>query len=212
MPYVITSSALGGSGRLAASERIVMATIGCGGQGTGDMQGFLGFPQVQMVAVCDAVTGPSRARQTDRQRSLQEPGLQGLQRLPRGPGPARHRRRPDRHARPLARPGHHRGLQERQGRLLREAGMPDHQGRPGHGRRRQPLRPRLLRRQPARAGRLRRLAPAGPRRRARRDQGSILRLLGPVGRLLPRAAIGSRPASTGTSGSARRPGGPSTTA
>ena len=34
-----------------------MATIGCGGQGTGDMQGFLGFPQVQMVAVCDLVAG-----------------------------------------------------------------------------------------------------------------------------------------------------------
>jgi len=34
-----------------------MATIGCGGQGTGDMQGFLGFPQVQMVAVCDVVAG-----------------------------------------------------------------------------------------------------------------------------------------------------------
>jgi Oxidoreductase family, NAD-binding Rossmann fold len=55
VPYVITSSALGAGARLAASERIVMATIGCGGQGTGDMQGFLGFPQVQMVAVCDVV-------------------------------------------------------------------------------------------------------------------------------------------------------------
>ena len=32
-----------------------MATIGCGGQGTGDMVGFLGFPEVQMVAVCDVV-------------------------------------------------------------------------------------------------------------------------------------------------------------
>ena len=41
----------GAGARLAASERIVMATIGGGGQGTGDMQGFLGFPQVQVVAV-----------------------------------------------------------------------------------------------------------------------------------------------------------------
>src|SRR3954470_16819796 len=56
MPYVITSSALGAGGRAPASERIVMATIGCGGQGTGDMHGFLGFPQVQMVAVCDVVS------------------------------------------------------------------------------------------------------------------------------------------------------------
>lgn len=54
-PYFITSSALGADGRPPASERIVMATIGTGGQGTGDMHGFMGFPQVQMVAVCDPV-------------------------------------------------------------------------------------------------------------------------------------------------------------
>ncbi|MCX7046086.1 MAG: Gfo/Idh/MocA family oxidoreductase [Candidatus Sumerlaeota bacterium] len=52
-PYVITSSALGANDRAPASERIVMGTIGCGGQGTGDMKGFVGFGQVQMVAVCD---------------------------------------------------------------------------------------------------------------------------------------------------------------
>src|SRR5437867_2871067 len=57
MPYVITSSALGAGGRGPASGRIVMATIGCGGQGTGDMRDFLGFSQVQMVAVCDVVAG-----------------------------------------------------------------------------------------------------------------------------------------------------------
>ncbi len=54
-PYVITSAALGAEGRPPASERIVMGTIGTGGQGTGDMSGFLGFPEVQMVAVCDPV-------------------------------------------------------------------------------------------------------------------------------------------------------------
>jgi hypothetical protein len=54
-PILITGTALGGNGRPAASERITMATIGCGGQGTGDMQGFMGFPEVQMVAVCDPV-------------------------------------------------------------------------------------------------------------------------------------------------------------
>ncbi len=35
-PYVITSTALGAEGRPPASERIVMGTIGTGGQGTGD--------------------------------------------------------------------------------------------------------------------------------------------------------------------------------
>jgi hypothetical protein len=54
-PYLLTGTALGGNGRPAASNRITMATIGCGGQGVGDMQGFMGFPEVQMVAVCDPV-------------------------------------------------------------------------------------------------------------------------------------------------------------
>ncbi len=52
-PYVITSTALGAEGRPPASERIVMGAIGVGGQGTGDMNGFMRFSQVQMVAVCD---------------------------------------------------------------------------------------------------------------------------------------------------------------
>ncbi len=38
-PYVITSSALGAPGRAPASERIVMAGIGMGGQGRGDLGG-----------------------------------------------------------------------------------------------------------------------------------------------------------------------------
>src|ERR1043165_605387 len=49
------AAALARQPRPPASERITMATIGTGGQGTGDMGGFLGFPEVQMVAVCDVV-------------------------------------------------------------------------------------------------------------------------------------------------------------
>jgi Oxidoreductase family, C-terminal alpha/beta domain/Oxidoreductase family, NAD-binding Rossmann fold len=55
LPLCVPAAALGGGGRAAASERITMATIGCGSQGTGDMGGFLGFDDVQMVAVCDVV-------------------------------------------------------------------------------------------------------------------------------------------------------------
>lgn len=55
-PYFVPSSSLGRDGRPAPSDRIVMATIGTGSRGTGDMKSFLGFPQVQMVAVCDPVT------------------------------------------------------------------------------------------------------------------------------------------------------------
>ncbi len=54
-PYVVTNAAVGQTDRPAASNRIVMATIGCGGQGTGDMGGFMGHAEVQMVAVCDPV-------------------------------------------------------------------------------------------------------------------------------------------------------------
>ena len=37
LPYVITSSALGGGGKPAASERLIMGCIGLGGQGTAGM-------------------------------------------------------------------------------------------------------------------------------------------------------------------------------
>ena len=57
MPYVITSTALGGAGKPAASDRIVMGCIGVGGQGSGDMGGFLGFSETQVVAVCDVDPG-----------------------------------------------------------------------------------------------------------------------------------------------------------
>jgi hypothetical protein len=52
-PYVVRSSALGNSGAVVASNRIVMGGIGVGSMGTGDMHGFLGKREVQIVAVCD---------------------------------------------------------------------------------------------------------------------------------------------------------------
>jgi Oxidoreductase family, C-terminal alpha/beta domain/Oxidoreductase family, NAD-binding Rossmann fold len=55
VPLMLSATTSGQEKRPAPSERIVMATIGCGGQGTGDMHGFLGFRDVQMVAVCDPV-------------------------------------------------------------------------------------------------------------------------------------------------------------
>ncbi|MBE7558323.1 Gfo/Idh/MocA family oxidoreductase [bacterium] len=52
-PYVITTNALGAAGIPPASERIVMANIGSGGQGRYDTQNFLNLPGVEVVAVCD---------------------------------------------------------------------------------------------------------------------------------------------------------------
>ena len=57
-PYVVSGSALGAAGsRPAASNRVVMGAVGVGGQGTGDLRGFLGFEEVQVVAVCDVSKG-----------------------------------------------------------------------------------------------------------------------------------------------------------
>jgi predicted dehydrogenase len=60
-PYVITSSALGASGRAAASERIVMGAIGIGGRGGSDMHALMANDDVQMVAVCDVQASHRKA-------------------------------------------------------------------------------------------------------------------------------------------------------
>ena len=41
-PYVLTSTALGAAGRPAASERVTIGLIGCGGQGSGVFRGLMG--------------------------------------------------------------------------------------------------------------------------------------------------------------------------
>ena len=50
LPTLVPASVFGAN---SPSNRIVMGAIGVGSQGTGDMQGFLHKPDVQMVAVCD---------------------------------------------------------------------------------------------------------------------------------------------------------------
>jgi predicted dehydrogenase len=67
-PDLIPSSAIGAGGNTAPSNRIVMGCIGVGGQGTRGMAGgiwapeggFIGRPEIQVVAVCDA-NGKNRA-------------------------------------------------------------------------------------------------------------------------------------------------------
>jgi len=54
MPCIIPASALGLDGKVAPSNRIVMAGIGLGGRGTGDLRSWiLPDPQAQFVAICD---------------------------------------------------------------------------------------------------------------------------------------------------------------
>jgi predicted dehydrogenase len=64
-PYIVSSSALGRAGNVAASNRIVMGAIGVGSQGSGNMRGFLNKREVQMVTVCDVDKAHrDRAKQT----------------------------------------------------------------------------------------------------------------------------------------------------
>jgi predicted dehydrogenase len=52
-PTIIPASALGLEGRPAPSNRITLAVIGTGNQGTNDLRAFLNDERVQVVAVCD---------------------------------------------------------------------------------------------------------------------------------------------------------------
>ena len=55
VPYVLTSTALGGEGRAPASDRITLGWIGMGSRGNGVMGSFMRFGDVRVVAVCDVV-------------------------------------------------------------------------------------------------------------------------------------------------------------
>ncbi len=60
-PYIVRSSALGKGDAVAPSDRVVMGCIGTGNMGTGDMRAFLGWPDVQIAAVCDVKTTARQA-------------------------------------------------------------------------------------------------------------------------------------------------------
>jgi predicted dehydrogenase len=53
LPVIIPAAALGADGRPAPSNRITVGAIGVGGQGNGNLGGFLGDPRCQVVAVND---------------------------------------------------------------------------------------------------------------------------------------------------------------
>jgi predicted dehydrogenase len=52
-PTIVSAAALGLQGRPPASDRIVMAGVGFGMMGPGNMEAFLGKDEVQWVACCD---------------------------------------------------------------------------------------------------------------------------------------------------------------
>ncbi|MFH1882831.1 MAG: Gfo/Idh/MocA family oxidoreductase [Planctomycetota bacterium] len=64
-PYIVSSSALGQAGAVAAGERIVMGFIGTGGRGASLLRNFLHLYDAQVVAICDVKRqNRDRAKQT----------------------------------------------------------------------------------------------------------------------------------------------------
>ena len=62
-PYIVSSSALGAGGNVAASNRITVGCIGVGPQGTGVMGGFLRREDARVVAVSDVKSNVLADRQ-----------------------------------------------------------------------------------------------------------------------------------------------------
>lgn len=60
-PYIIPASARGADGHVAPSNRITMASIGVGGQGTYDTRALMSLPDVQYLALCDVDKGHREA-------------------------------------------------------------------------------------------------------------------------------------------------------
>jgi hypothetical protein len=52
---IVPRSVLGGSGFVAPSDKITLAYIGCGTQGTRELLRLITTPEVQITAVCDPV-------------------------------------------------------------------------------------------------------------------------------------------------------------
>ncbi len=55
-PYYLPSSAVGGQGTVAPSERLTMGAIGLGGQGMHNLRNFLTCEDLRVLAVCDVDT------------------------------------------------------------------------------------------------------------------------------------------------------------
>ncbi|MEW6357840.1 MAG: Gfo/Idh/MocA family oxidoreductase [Planctomycetota bacterium] len=56
-PCILPATALGAGDVPAPSERVTLGAVGVGHMGTGHLKGFLGLPDVQVVAVCDVWQG-----------------------------------------------------------------------------------------------------------------------------------------------------------
>ena len=141
-PMFVPGAVLGKNGGVAASERIALAGIGIRSRGGYVLGCMMDEPVVQFVAIADV-------RKDCRENVKREGGREvrsrrgHVPRFPRDASPPGHRRRADRHRRPLAHDGLDLRRQGRQGHLLREALLDDDRREPGPGRHDAALRPDL---------------------------------------------------------------------
>ena len=88
-PYVVSSTALGRSGAVAASERITVGCVGTGPQGTYDMRNFLAQKDCRVIAICDLKAPVREATQklvNDHYKNQDCATLHGLSRADRPQG------------------------------------------------------------------------------------------------------------------------------
>ena len=76
-PTIIPASALGADGRPAPSNRIHLAVIGLGSRGHDHLGGFMGFPEVQMLAVCDPQRKKAEAAQQRAEKHYAQASARG---------------------------------------------------------------------------------------------------------------------------------------
>ena len=74
LPYIVSSSALGKAGSVAASNRITVGCVGVGPQGNGVMGNFLAQKDAHVVAVCDVKSHVLEAAQSRVNKHYQSDG------------------------------------------------------------------------------------------------------------------------------------------
>ena len=116
---------------VAASDKLQVGLIGCGGQGRHDMHRRCGQQGRRGRRRLRRRQEPPRGDHRQGPQGVQ--GRQAVRGLPRAARQQGHPGRHHRHARPLARPDRHRGHAQGQGRLLREAADADHRRGQGAG-------------------------------------------------------------------------------
>ena len=104
-PYFGPSTVLADDKRPAPSGRITLGVIGIGPRCTYDLKAMLKLPDVQCVAICDVQASRREAGKKLVDEHYGNKDCAVYRDFRELLGRTRHRRRPDRHRRPLARPG-----------------------------------------------------------------------------------------------------------